>query len=147
MQVWWKSVDIYSSYCPEKKFRCTTGGTYNRWTDIQQTWLAQSWENRKISLHIYFLTDRKNLLGTQNRVWISHGKPAIIVGVVAVLLYFVHSFGASLSLAQLDACLTGDPRHVWKHSFMEIDHGHSLPSAYSRRAVVSFWQKNVHKYW
>ena len=37
MQVWWKSVDIYSSYCPEKKFRCTTGGTYDRWTDKQQT--------------------------------------------------------------------------------------------------------------
>ena len=24
---------------------------------------------------------------------------------------------------------------------------HSLPSANSRGAVVSFWQKNVHKYW
>ena len=37
---------------------------------------------------------------------------------------------------------------------MEIDHditkhfySHSLPSADSRRAVVSFWQKIVHKYW
>ena len=35
------------------------------------------------------------------------------------------------------------------HSFMEMDHeifsrGHSLPSADSRRAVFSFWQKNVH---
>ena len=33
---------------------------------------------------------------------------------------------------------------------MEIDHeiffyGHSLPSADSRRAVVSLWEKNVHK--
>ena len=25
--------------------------------------------------------------------------------------------------------------------------GHSFPSADSRRAVVSFWWKNVHKYW
>ena len=56
-------------------------------------------------------------------------------------------------VAQSGACLTGDqfdPRWVWQHSFMEIDHeifskGHSLPSADSRRAVVSFWQKNVHK--
>ena len=35
------------------------------------------------------------------------------------------------------------------HSFMVIDHeifsNHSLPSADSRMAVVSFWQKNVHK--
>ena len=28
-----------------------------------------------------------------------------------------------------------------------IFYGHSLPSADSRRASVSFWQKNVHKYW
>ena len=28
-----------------------------------------------------------------------------------------------------------------------IFYNHSLPSADSRRAVVSFWQKNVHKYW
>ena len=28
-----------------------------------------------------------------------------------------------------------------------IFYSDSLPSAYSRRAVVSFWQKNVHKYW
>ena len=26
-------------------------------------------------------------------------------------------------------------------------YSHSLPSADSGRAVVSFWQKNVHKYW
>ena len=28
-----------------------------------------------------------------------------------------------------------------------ILYGHSLPSADSRRTVVSFLQKNVHKYW
>ena len=28
-----------------------------------------------------------------------------------------------------------------------ICYSDSLPSADSRRAVVSFWQKNVHKYW
>ena len=37
----------------------------------------------------------------------------------------------------------------WKHSFMDICSwnifwGHSLPSTDSRRAVVSFWQKNVY---
>ena len=42
-----------------------------------------------------------------------------------------------------------NPRRGRQHSFVEIDHeiflyGHSLPSADSRRAVVSFWQKNVH---
>ena len=35
--------------------------------------------------------------------------------------------------------------------FSGIDHeicsSHSLLSADSRRAVVSFWRKNVHKYW
>ena len=36
-----------------------------------------------------------------------------------------------------------------QHSFVDIDHekifcGHSLPFADSRRAVVSFGQKNVH---
>ena len=39
---------------------------------------------------------------------------------------------------------------VRQHSFLEIDHeifsSHSLPSAESRKTVVSFWQKNVHKY-
>ena len=30
---------------------------------------------------------------------------------------------------------------------LNIFYGHSLPSTDSRRAVVSFWQKNVHKYW
>ena len=33
------------------------------------------------------------------------------------------------------------------HSSWNIFYSHSLPSAYSRRAVVCFWWKNVHKYW
>ena len=39
-----------------------------------------------------------------------------------------------------------NPRRGRQHSFVEIDHfyGHSLPSADSRRAFVSFWLKNVH---
>ena len=43
-----------------------------------------------------------------------------------------------------------NPRRGQQHSFVEIDHEifstviHSLPSADSRRAVVSFWRKNVH---
>ena len=57
------------------------------------------------------------------------------------------------SVAQLDARPTGDqevagstPAEVgnilsWSWN---IYYGHSLPSADSRRAVVSFWRKNVH---
>ena len=40
-----------------------------------------------------------------------------------------------------------NPRRGRQHSFVEIDHEIfpiSLPSADSRRAVVSFWPKNVH---
>ena len=54
------------------------------------------------------------------------------------------------SVSQLDARLTGDQVVAgstlpgWPHSFMEIFYGHSLPSADSRRADVSFWRKNVH---
>ena len=35
---------------------------------------------------------------------------------------------------------------IVQHSFVEIDifYGHSLPSADSRRALVSYWRKNVH---
>ena len=60
------------------------------------------------------------------------------------------------SVAQLDAPSDWrpggrgfNPRRGRHHSFVEIDHeifsyGHSLPSADSRRVVVSFWRKNVH---
>ena len=59
-------------------------------------------------------------------------------------------------VAQLDAPSDWRPggrgfntRRGLQHSFVEIDReifstGHSLPSADSRRAVVSFWWKNVH---
>ena len=62
----------------------------------------------------------------------------------------------SASVAQLEARPTGDQAVASstppgrQHSFVEIDHeinifhGHSLPSADSRKAVVSFWRKNVH---
>ena len=57
-------------------------------------------------------------------------------------------------VAELDAGPTGDQRVTSEsrrgrqHSFVEIDHknifySHSLPSTDSRRAVVSFWRKNV----
>ena len=58
-------------------------------------------------------------------------------------------------VAQLDARPTGDQEVVgstptkvgnilsWR-LIMKCFYGHSLPSADSRRAVVSFWQKNVH---
>ena len=59
------------------------------------------------------------------------------------------------SVAQLDARQTGDQevassiiagsatffRWDWSLKFF---YGHSLPSADSRRAIVSFWRKNVH---
>ena len=57
------------------------------------------------------------------------------------------------SVAQLDApsywrsgTCGFNLRRGQQHSFVEIDHeiGHSVPSADSRRAVVSFWRKNVH---
>ena len=62
------------------------------------------------------------------------------------------------SVAQLDAPSDWrpggrgfNPHRGRQHSFVEIDHeifsmqyGNSLPSADSRRAVVSFWRKNVH---
>ena len=59
------------------------------------------------------------------------------------------------SVAQLDAPSNWspgghgfNPRRGRQHSFVEIDHeifySHSLPSADSRRAVVSFLRKNVH---
>ena len=58
-------------------------------------------------------------------------------------------------VAQLDARPTGDQEAAgstlagsatffhedWS---WDIFYGHSLPSADSRRAIVSFWQKNVH---
>ena len=65
----------------------------------------------------------------------------------------LHTLGyPPASVAQLDARLTGDqevagfdPRRGWQHSFVEIDHEiFSLPSTDLRRAVVSFWRKNVH---
>ena len=67
--------------------------------------------------------------------------------------YFIWSF--SPSVAQLDARPTGDqeiagsiPRRVGNilcgNLIMKYFYGHSLPSADSRRAVGSFWRKNVH---
>ena len=61
-------------------------------------------------------------------------------------------------MAQSDARPTGDQEVQGSISamsgnifFVEIDHEIFsmviLPYADSRRAFVSFWQKNVHKYW
>ena len=54
-----------------------------------------------------------------------------------------------------DMCLTADPGFASliparSHTFMEIDHeiistSNLLPSAYSRRVVVSYKQKYVHE--
>ena len=63
-----------------------------------------------------------------------------------------------LSASVTDARLTGDQeiagsitRWVRQHSFVEIDQEIFstviLPYADSRKSFVSFWRKNVHKYW
>ena len=48
-------------------------------------------------------------------------------------------------------CHRFDARQVQQHSLVEIDHeifsAVIISSADSRKAVASFWQKNVHKYW
>ena len=51
-------------------------------------------------------------------------------------------------VAQLVASLNADTGVMslipaLPHTFVEIDQGHSLPSADSRRAVVRYWQKYV----
>ena len=63
----------------------------------------------------------------------------------------------SASVAQSDAHPTGNSRS-WVQSRLgpakffcrdwswNISYGHPLPSADSRKAVISFWWKNVHKY-
>ena len=62
------------------------------------------------------------------------------------------------SVAQSDARPTGDreftgssppgPATLIRGDWSwDIFYGHSLPSTDSRRAVVSFWRKNVYKYW
>ena len=73
-----------------------------------------------------------------------------------LLLYIDIPYSTLASVAQLDAPSDWrpggsafNPRRGRQHLFVEIDHeiffyGHSLPSADSRRAVVSFWRKNVH---
>ena len=45
--------------------------------------------NPEIFLHVSFLSYRKNFLGTQKQVRISHGKRAIDVRVIEVLLFIV----------------------------------------------------------
>ena len=73
----------------------------------------------------------------------------------STVLYMYIAQGLLASVAQLDARPTGDqevagstPAEVgnilsWR-LIMKYFLCHSLPSADSRRAVVSFWQKNVH---
>ena len=62
------------------------------------------------------------------------------------------------SEALLDVCLTGDQEvagltPAGSATFFRGDlswnifYGHSLPSADTRRAVVSFWQKECAQYW
>ena len=59
----------------------------------------------------------------------------------------------SVTCLATDACLTADPGvassiPAWYHTFMEIDHeiiSTSLPLIYSRRVVVSYKRKYVHK--
>ena len=61
-------------------------------------------------------------------------------------------------MAHLDVLLTGDQEVAGSTRdgsatffrgdlIMKYFYGHSLTSVDSRRAVVSFWQKNVQQYW
>ena len=81
---------------------------------------------------------------------------AAVLKIYFSLLLLSRKANLPASVAQLDARPTGDqevagstPAEVgnilcgdWSWN---IFYGHSLPSADSRRAVVSFWRKNVHK--
>ena len=65
----------------------------------------------------------------------------------------IRSFLPAL-MVQSDASPTGDqeiartiPAGSGNNISWNIFYGHSLPSADSRRAVLSFWRKNVHKYY
>ena len=53
------------------------------------------------------------------------------------------------SVVQSDASSTGDKEVAGRFppGLAKFFRGHSLPYADSRKAVVSFWRKNVHKYW
>ena len=51
------------------------------------------------------------------------------------------------SVAQLDAYPTGEVTGLIFDWSWNIFYSHSFPSTDSRRAVVSSWRKNVHKYW
>ena len=44
-------------------------------------------KNKKISINIFFLSYRKNVVGTQKRARISHGKRAIGVRAIKAQLY------------------------------------------------------------
>ena len=69
-------------------------------------------------------------------------------------MLWVYANALLLSLAQLDACPTGNQEIVsswlWFGTIFRWDgswnlfYGHSLPSADSRREVVSYLQKNMH---
>ena len=66
-------------------------------------------------------------------------------------MHLIKRWHGSASVAQLDAFPTGDQEVAGSTpSFVEIwswniFYGHSLPSADSRRAVVSFWRRNMHQ--
>ena len=51
---------------------------------------------------------------------------------------YLYLYNRPASVAQSEVHLTGD---------QVTGHIHSVPSTDMRRAFVSFWQKNVHKYW
>ena len=76
-----------------------------------------------------------------------------VLEVLLSLAYYL-TVCLSASVAQSDAIPTGDHGVVGSFSaesgniiLRNIFYEHSLPSAVSRRAVVSFWRKNVLKYW
>ena len=71
---------------------------------------------------------------------------------------YLEQSGVPASMTQSDVHLTDDQEVLGSNPLesgnilslrliMKNFHDHSLPFAESRRVVVSFWWKNIHKYW
>ena len=88
-----------------------------------------------------FLSYWKDFVGTEKRVRIIHGKRAIWVRAIEVILYMFYIFICPSAIFYLFNAQSLLHFYFWSWN---IFYGHYLPSADSRRAVVSFWRKNVH---
>ena len=80
--------------------------------------------------------------------------PTMFITCQFIFIFFLTGLGGSVGCPQVIRRLRVRLLPSRQHSFVEIwswniFYGHFLPSADSRRADVSFWQKNVHNtgYW